>query len=51
MDADLVVWDPEGESTGESGPYSGSTVRGEIGLVLQRGASPMKAPETLVGPT
>jgi dihydropyrimidinase len=52
MDADLVVWDPEGESTGESGPYSGSTVRGEIGLVLQRGAPPrMKAPETLVGPT
>jgi dihydropyrimidinase len=52
MDADLVVWDPEGESTGKSAPYSGIAVPGEIGLVLQRGASPgLKAGETLVRPT
>jgi dihydropyrimidinase len=45
-DADLVAWDPEGESIGESGPYSGTSVPGGIRLVLQRGAAPgMKAPE------
>jgi dihydroorotase-like cyclic amidohydrolase len=52
MDADLVIWDPEGESTGESDPYSGRPVHGEIRLVVQRRASPgMKAPEPLAGPT
>jgi dihydropyrimidinase len=52
MDADLVIWDPEGVSKGESGPYSGTAVPGELRLVLQRGASPgMKAPEPLAGPT
>jgi dihydropyrimidinase len=52
MDADLIVWDPEGESAGESGPYAGSALPGEIRLVLQRRTSPgMKVPEPLADPT